>query len=90
MPEYIGMTWGTLTPPSTGEYCVICCYALSVRFPPDFPDEWKVCCFCKGFMEQISNGNRSLIEYYYSGKGVDKRVKDLLDKIEKHITLVGK
>ncbi len=84
----MSMQWGTLTPPSTGENCVICGIELSARFPKDFPEKWKVCCYCKRYMEVIANGNRDLVEIHY-GKNVDKYVKNLLDKIEELITLVG-
>ncbi len=86
--EWVIITQG-LVPQFTGETCVICDFSLNLGFPKDFPEKWKVCCYCKRYMEVIANGNRDLIDIYYNGKNVDKKLKNLLDKIEELITLVG-
>lgn len=71
--------------------CVICGSQHSEDFPEDFPDEWKMCCYCLNFAGLLIQGDRDLIIEHYSilhdGKVV--RLNKHLDKIEKYITLVG-
>jgi len=59
--------------------CVICGRNHAKEFPEGFPDEWKMCCFCKNTAEAIVE-DIYLLDYISSYKRA---------KLEKLINLVG-
>ena len=73
----------------TGEECVICGFKLTAKFPDEFPDEWKICCSCKTFGENIIIKGVKFIKDMYSKYDQFNKYSKLIDKIYKHITLVG-
>lgn len=95
MPQYNTLRWNRLVLPNyeiigekTGEKCVVCGLGLTDEFPQDFPDGWKLCCYCRNYMEIISCSNRGLIEAVYKDESIEEKLKELLDKIEKLMTVV--
>lgn len=70
--------------------CVICGMNHSRAFPDDFPEEWKMCCFCLNFAKTIASDSKLAVLNYFedmNSLAIDIITKQL-DKIEKHITLV--
>ena len=86
MVEYVTITWST-----SKKRCVICNSPMSKIFPEDFPDEWKMCCWCRDFgVALIANKKDMILEYYSNNHYRDVLYLDKkLDKILKMITLVG-
>ncbi|KKN36735.1 hypothetical protein LCGC14_0770410 [marine sediment metagenome] len=85
MGEFITIIFDT----PTGEKCVICGFKLTAKFPSGFPDEWKICCSCKTFGENIIIKGVKLIKDMCSKYDQFNKYSKLIDKIYKHITLVG-
>lgn len=72
--------------------CVFCYRPLTKKFPKDFPEMFKMCCFCLNYAESITtHGRKGIIDHYGDGDiCIGKILKERLYKIEKRITLVGK
>lgn len=76
-----------------GKTCIMCGYKLTQSFPEGFPDDWKFCCYCNSYAHNIAGGRRGVIEGFFRKGNVGDfmiiKLAELLDKIEKKITLVG-
>lgn len=72
--------------------CQFCTRPLTKIFPDDFPDMFKMCCFCLSWAELIlGKGKEHIYDYHIDGVfSLTKMLKERLDAIEKIITLVGK
>ena len=71
--------------------CKFCNRPLIKSFPDDFPDMFKMCCFCLNWANLILTcGKTEIMDHYKDGVySQTKSFKKQLDIIEKRITLVG-
>jgi len=74
----------------TGELCVICSFKMTRKFPEGFPDEWKFCCGCKTWGENIIKQGVAYTKDLYSEYDIDGTFTDLIHKIYEKVTMVGK
>ncbi len=73
--------------------CQFCSRQLTTKFPGDFPDMFKMCCFCLNWANLLIIKGKETIRDYYKEYGVftvRKVSNKRLNEIEKRITLVGK
>lgn len=40
----------------TSGNCAVCGFQLSYKYPDDYPDEWKFCCFCQPMAKKLIDG----------------------------------
>jgi len=52
MREFCSFNCNCLNFPVTGK-CAVCGFSLVYKFPDDYPDDWKFCCFCQPLVEKL-------------------------------------